>query len=493
MNEERIVTNKIRVRYAPSPTGLLHIGNARTALFNYLFARHHGGDFVIRIEDTDRKRHVEDGERSQLENLAWLGMDWDESPVNPGAFGPYRQSERLEIYQSYIDQLLEAGLAYKSYVTEEELAAQRERQEAAGEPPRYINEFLGMSDAEKSAYIAEREAAGIEPTVRLAVKEDQIYKWSDLVKGEIEFEGGNIGGDWVIQKRDGYPTYNFAVVIDDHLMEISHVIRGDDHIANTPKQLMVYEALGWEAPLFGHMTLIINSETGKKLSKRDTNTLQFIEDYRKKGYLPEAVFNFIALLGWNPGGEEEIFSQTELIQLFDEARLSKSPAAFDQKKLDWMSNEYFKKAGLETLLDLTQPFLEAAGRWTDKAADMVALYQPQLTAAEDIVPLTDLFFADFPSLSEEAAAVLAGETVPVVLSAFRQKLADLSEEAFQVENISPLIKEVQKETGVKGKNLFMPIRVAVSGEMHGPDLPNTIFLLGKEKALAHLDAALEQH
>lgn len=487
------MTNKIRVRYAPSPTGLLHIGNARTALFNYLFARHHGGDFVIRIEDTDRKRHVEDGERSQLENLAWLGMDWDESPVNPGAFGPYRQSERLEIYQSYIDQLLEAGLAYKSYVTEEELAAQRERQEAAGEPPRYINEFLGMSDAEKAAYIAEREAAGIEPTVRLAVKEDQIYKWSDLVKGEIEFEGGNIGGDWVIQKRDGYPTYNFAVVIDDHLMEISHVIRGDDHIANTPKQLMVYEALGWEAPLFGHMTLIINSETGKKLSKRDTNTLQFIEDYRKKGYLPEAVFNFIALLGWNPGGEEEIFSQTELIQLFDEARLSKSPAAFDQKKLDWMSNEYFKKAGLETLLDLTQPFLEAAGRWTDKAADMVALYQPQLTAAEDIVPLTDLFFADFPSLSEEAAAVLAGETVPVVLSAFRQKLADLSEEAFQVENISPLIKEVQKETGVKGKNLFMPIRVAVSGEMHGPDLPNTIFLLGKEKALAHLDAALEQH
>nr|WP_218925735.1 glutamate--tRNA ligase [Streptococcus danieliae] len=493
MNEERIVTNKIRVRYAPSPTGLLHIGNARTALFNYLFARHHGGDFVIRIEDTDRKRHVEDGERSQLENLAWLGMDWDESPVNPGAFGPYRQSERLEIYQSYIDQLLEAGLAYKSYVTEEELAAQRERQEAAGEPPRYINEFLGMSDAEKAAYIAEREAAGIEPTVRLAVKEDQIYKWSDLVKGEIEFEGGNIGGDWVIQKRDGYPTYNFAVVIDDHLMEISHVIRGDDHIANTPKQLMVYEALGWEAPLFGHMTLIINSETGKKLSKRDTNTLQFIEDYRKKGYLPEAVFNFIALLGWNPGGEEEIFSQAELIQLFDEARLSKSPAAFDQKKLDWMSNEYFKKADLETLLDLTQPFLEAAGRWTDKAADMVALYQPQLTAAEDIVPLTDLFFADFPSLSEEAAAVLAGETVPVVLSAFRQKLADLSEETFQVENISPLIKEVQKETGVKGKNLFMPIRVAVSGEMHGPDLPNTIFLLGKEKALAHLDAALNQH
>ena len=201
---------------------------------------------------------------------------------SPETHENYRQSERLPLYQKYIDQLLAEGKAYKSYVTEEELAAERERQEAAGETPRYINEYLGMSEEEKAAYIAEREAAGIIPTVRLAVNESGIYKWHDMVKGDIEFEGGNIGGDWVIQKRDGYPTYNFAVVVDDHDMQISHVIRGDDHIANTPKQLMVYEALGWEAPEFGHMTLIINSETGKKLSKRDTNTLQFIEDYRKK-------------------------------------------------------------------------------------------------------------------------------------------------------------------------------------------------------------------
>ena len=221
----------IRVRYAPSPTGLLHIGNARTALFNYLYARHHGGTFIIRIEDTDRKRHVEDGERSQLENLRWLGMDWDESPET---HENYRQSERLELYQKYIDQLLAEGKAYKSYVTEEELAAERERQEAVGETPRYINEYLGMSEEEKAAYVAEREAAGVIPTVRLAVNESGIYKWHDMVKGDIEFEGGNIGGDWVIQKKDGYPTYNFAVVIDDHDMQISHVIRGDDHIANTP-------------------------------------------------------------------------------------------------------------------------------------------------------------------------------------------------------------------------------------------------------------------
>lgn len=483
------MSKPIRVRYAPSPTGLLHIGNARTALFNYLYARHHGGQFIIRIEDTDRKRHVEDGERSQLENLRWLGIDWDESPET---HEQYRQSERLAIYQKYVDELLEKGLAYKSYVTEEELATERERQEAAGETPRYVNEFLGMTDQEKADYIAEREAQGIVPTVRLAVNEAGIYKWTDMVKGEIEFEGVNIGGDWVIQKKDGYPTYNFAVVIDDHLMEISHVIRGDDHIANTPKQLMIYEALGWEAPEFGHMTLIINSETGKKLSKRDTNTLQFIEDYRKKGYLPEAVFNFISLLGWNPGGEEEIFSREALIELFDENRLSKSPAAFDQKKMDWMSNDYIKKAEPAKIFDMAKPYLEAAGRLTDKAADMVALYQPQLNSVDEIVGLTDLFFSEFPTLSEEAKEVMAAETVPTVLTAFKDKLSQLAPEDFLAENIAPQIKAVQKETGIKGKNLFMPIRIAVSGEMHGPDLPNTIYLLGQEKSIQHLEQMLAQ-
>ncbi|MGT2846873.1 glutamate--tRNA ligase [Streptococcus massiliensis] len=483
------MTKNIRVRYAPSPTGLLHIGNARTALFNYLYARHYGGAFIIRIEDTDRKRHVEDGERSQLDNLRWLGIDWDESPET---HENYRQSERLAIYQKYIDELLEKGLAYKSYVTEEELAAERERQEAAGETPRYVNEFLGMSEEEKAAYIAEREARGIVPTVRLAVNEEGIYKWTDMVKGEIEFEGANIGGDWVIQKKDGYPTYNFAVVVDDHLMEISHVIRGDDHIANTPKQLMVYEALGWEAPEFGHMTLIINSETGKKLSKRDTNTLQFIEDYRKKGYLPEAVFNFIALLGWNPGGEDEIFSQEQLIELFDEKRLSKSPAAFDQKKLDWMSNDYIKHADFEQIFELAKPYLEQAGRLTDKAEKMVELYQPQMKSVDEIVPLTDLFFGDFPALSEEEKEVMAGETVPTVLAAFKEKLEAMSEEDFKSENIFPQIKAVQKETGIKGKNLFMPIRIAVSGEMHGPELPETIYLLGRDKSIQHLDDMLKR-
>ena len=255
---------------------------------------------------------------------------------------------------------------------------------------------------------------------------------------------------------------------------------------------MVYEALGWEAPEFGHMTLIINSETGKKLSKRDTNTLQFIEDYRKKGYLPEAVFNFIALLGWNPGGEDEIFSREELIKLFDENRLSKSPAAFDQKKMDWMSNEYIKNADLETIFEMAKPFLEEAGRLTDKAEKLVELYKPQMKSVDEIVPLTDLFFSDFPELTEAEKEVMAGETVPTVLEAFKAKLEAMSDDEFVAENIFPQIKAVQKETGIKGKNLFMPIRIAVSGEMHGPELPDTIYLLGREKSIQHIESMLEK-
>ena len=227
-----------------------------------------------------------------------------------------------------------------------------------------------------------------------------IYKWHDIVKGDIEFEGGNIGGDWVIQKKDGYPTYNFAVVVDDHDMQISHVIRGDDHIANTPKQLMVYEALGWEAPEFGHMTLIINSETGKKLSKRDTNTLQFIEDYRKKVTFQKQSLTSLLFLVGILAVKTKSFSREELIKLFDENRLSKSPAAFDQKKLDWMSNDYIKNADFDKVFALCKPFLEEAGRLTDKAEKLVELYKPQMTAAEEIVPLTDLFFEDFPELTE---------------------------------------------------------------------------------------------
>ncbi|MGO2891880.1 MAG: glutamate--tRNA ligase [Enterococcus devriesei] len=484
--------SKIRVRYAPSPTGHLHIGNARTALFNYLFARHNDGEFIIRIEDTDLKRNIEDGEKSQLENLAWLGIDWDESPANPGEYGPYRQSERREIYQPLIDQLLASNLAYKCYCTPEELEAEREAQRARGEMPHYGGKCANLTPEQQ----AEKEAQGLEPVIRFRVPRNTSFAFDDMVKGEISFESDNVGGDFVIQKRDGMPTYNFAVAVDDHFMKITHVLRGDDHIANTPKQLMIYDAFGWTRPTFGHMTLIINSETGKKLSKRDESILQFIEQYRELGYLPEAMFNFITLLGWSPVGEDEIFSQEELIKLFDTKRLSKSPAAFDPKKLEWVNNHYIKAMDLDKLTELCLPFLIKAGKVEENPTPerkdwvkrVVSLYQPQMSYTAEITEVSNLFFEEHPVLDDAAKEVLAEEDVPTVLKAFKAQLEAM--ETVDAANVLAAIKAVQKETGVKGKKLWMPIRVAVSGVTHGPELPETVELLGKEKALAHLNQVM---
>lgn len=484
--------SKIRVRYAPSPTGHLHIGNARTALFNYLFARHNDGKFIIRIEDTDLKRNIEGGEKSQLENLAWLGIDWDESPENPGEYGPYRQSERREVYQPLIDQLLMSNLAYKCYCTSEELEAEREEQRARGEMPHYAGKCANLTPEEQ----AEKEAAGLEPVIRFRVPRNTSFAFDDMVKGEISFESDNVGGDFIIQKRDGMPTYNFAVAVDDHLMKITHVLRGDDHIANTPKQLMIYDAFGWPRPTFGHMTLIINSETGKKLSKRDESILQFIEQYRELGYLPEAMFNFVALLGWSPVGEDEIFPQDELIKIFDTKRLSKSPAAFDQKKLEWVNNHYIKAMDLDKLTELCLPYLIKAGKVEENSAPehkkwvkrVVSLYQPQMSYAAEITEISNLFFQDQLELDDAAKEVLAGEDVSTVLNAFKAQLEAM--DTVEAAGVLAAIKAVQKETGVKGKNLWMPIRVAVSGMVHGPELPETVEILGKEKALAHLNQVM---
>jgi nondiscriminating glutamyl-tRNA synthetase len=294
------VDKEVRVRYAPSPTGHLHIGNARTALFNYLFARNQNGKFIIRIEDTDVKRNVEGGEENQLNYLQWLGIDWDESIDKGGEYGPYRQTERIDIYRKYYQELLDNGLAYYCYCTEEELEREREEQTARGEMPRYSGKHRSLTEDQRREF----EGQGRVPSIRFRVPDNKMYTFDDMVKGVMSFESSGIG-DFVIVKKDGIPTYNFAVAVDDHLMKISHVLRGDDHISNTPRQLMIYEALGWEAPVFGHMTLIVN-EQRKKLSKRDESIIQFIEQYESLGYLPEALFNFITFLGWSPEGEEEI-------------------------------------------------------------------------------------------------------------------------------------------------------------------------------------------
>ncbi|WP_159887847.1 glutamate--tRNA ligase [Paenibacillus puerhi] len=480
----------VRVRYAPSPTGHLHIGGARTALFDYLYARKHGGQFIVRFEDTDQTRHVESGVDNQLEGLRWLGLDWDESVDIGGPYGPYRQMERLSLYQPFVEQLLKEGHAYHCFCTEADLEAERAAQEAAGEMPMYSGRCRSLTPDERQRYLDE----GRQPSIRFRVPADRTIAFTDRIRERVEFETNGIG-DFIIVRPDGIPTYNFAVILDDHLMKISLVIRGEEHLTNTPRQIMMYEALGLPVPEFAHLALILNQER-KKMSKRDESIIQFIQQYQSLGYLPEAVVNFIALLGWSPKGEEEMFSKEELIAQFDLDRVSKSPAVFDMDKLNWMNNAYIKKADPERIAGLALPHLQQAGLLPGElseeqhtwARSLIRLYQEQLRYASEIVNLSELFFREEVQIGDEAGALLAEEHAPVVLAAFLKQVEAAAD--FSVDAIKGLIKAVQTETGYKGKPLFMTIRVALTGQMHGPDLNMTIHLLGRDKVLARLKKLL---
>ena len=487
------MTEDIRVRYAPSPTGHLHIGNARTAIFNWLFARHYNGQFIIRIEDTDSARNIADGEKSQLENLAWLGLDWDESPEKPGAYGPYRQSERNAqgIYQPFIDELLAKGLAYKSYKTSEQLAAEREAQQAAKQAPHYVYEYEGLTDEERKAKYAEFEAQGLKPVIRFRVPEEKVYAWDDIVKGHIEIGAKEIGGDWVIQKADGMPTYNFAVVVDDHLMKISHVLRGDDHVSNTPKQMMIFEALGWDVPKFGHMALIINGETGKKLSKRDENVLQFVEQYKDLGYQPQAMVNFIGLLGWSPKGEDEIFSLEEFTQMFDENRLSKANAKFDQKKLEWINNQWMRRDLDQVMPQLIQELVNAdlisaedAETKRDWLTQVIKVAGVEgISYRREIVDLVRRPFFELSDITDEMVDYLTSDEGRQVFTAWEAAYTALPETA-TAEDYMAAIREIQNTLEIKGRNLWNPIRIATTHEVQGPNLPEMLVVLEKDKVLA---------
>ncbi len=437
----------VRVRYAPSPTGLLHIGNARTAIFNYLFARHHGGKFIIRIEDTDVERNVEGGEKSQLDNLSWLGIDWDESPDKGGPYGPYRQLERLDLYKKYADMLLEKGLAYKEY----------------------------RDDSENYG-------------IRFKVPKKKTYEFDDLVRGKLTFQSEEVE-DWIIVKDNGIPTYNFAVVIDDHFMKITHVLRGEEHITNTPKQIMVYEAFGWDVPLFGHMTLIVNEEK-KKLSKRDKNIVQFISQYKDLGYLPEALLNFITLLGWSPPINEEILSREELIKLFDSNRLTKAPSMFDKDKLTFINHTYIKKMSEEEFLEFVRPFLENAGikKEEDWLLKFSSMLQDRCSYGAQIVDLYNEFFTKEFELTEEALDFLKQDDFTLLIETLKK---NLSKGDFSLEKISEAIKKSGQEAEKKGKNLYMPVRIATTGLLHGPELAKMIYLLGKETVIKRIDKILE--
>jgi len=482
--------DKVRVRYAPSPTGQLHIGGARTALFNYLFARKHQGTFLVRIEDTDQTRHVEGAEAKQMEGLRWLGIEWDEGIGVGGENGPYRQSERLDLYRTHMEQLMRQGQAYECFCTEEELDKERAEQEARGETPMYGGRCRHLTEEEKARFRAE----GRKPTVRFLVPRDQTVVIDDHVRGRVEFDTNGIG-DFIIVRPDGMPMYNFACVVDDHLMKITHVIRGEEHLSNTPRQVLLYQAFGWEPPQFAHISLILNQDR-KKMSKRDESIIQFVEQYRELGYLPEAVVNFIALLGWSPKGEEEIFSLSELEREFGLDRISKSPAVFDTEKLAWMNNVYMKQADTDRIAALALPHLQKAGRISAQpderelslVRELVALYQDRMRAASDIVELSDLFFREDVQFEAEAEATAAEPHTGEVTAAFLRLVREA--EPFTPEQIGSLIKEVQKETGYKGKQLFMPIRVVLTGQHHGPDLNRTIALLGRERVVERLQRFL---
>src|SRR5690554_91877 len=447
--EMRANMKKFRARYAPSPTGHLHIGNARTALFNYLFARHHGGDFIIRIEDTDVSRNVEGGITSQLNNLKWLGMDWDESVDVGGPYAPYNQLSRLELYKKYAYELLDKGYAYKDYKE-------------------------GSTDF----------------AIRFKVPEGVTYSFDDIIRGTLKFESKDVE-DWIILKDNGIPTYNFAVVIDDHHMDITHVFKDEEHITNTPKQLMIYDAFGWDYPLFGHMTIIVNEER-KKLSKRDTSTLQFIEDYKKLGYLPEAMLNFLSLLGWSPKDDEEILSKEELISLFDETRLSAAPSYFDKQKLDYINSRYLKALSMDALKELTRPFLIEHGIEIKNEAwfeSLLSVLKDRLNYGAEITKYYDQFFHQDFKLDDAVLKEIENFDSITVIEGFMNMMDKV--DFTDSDAINEALKETGKTLNIKGKALYMPLRVASTGETHGPSFPVSLSLLGKELVVKRMKKTLE--
>ncbi len=474
----------IRVRYAPSPTGFLHIGGARSALFNYLFAKHHGGTFVFRVEDTDIERNVVGGEESQLNDLIWLGILPDESPAKPNPkYAPYRQTERLDTYHQYAQWLLEKGYAYECYCSEEELQASRDAQMANGiAAPQYDRHCLHLTAEQKAKYIAE----GRKPCLRLRIQDHHDIAFDDLVRGPVHFNNDDIG-DWVIVKSNGIPTYNFAVVIDDHLMEITHVFRGEEHLSNTPKQIQLYEYFGWDIPRFGHMTIIVN-EHGKKLSKRDHDILQFMSQYRELGFLPEAIFNFILLLGWTPSDNQEFFTMSSAIAAFEESRMSASPSMFDPNKMMWMNNHYIRQLDDATFLKFIKPFIarltDISGKDDAWVLFLGNLFKEQMRFGAEIVELAKPLFTPLEVNDPESLEVLALPTTTPVIEAFAKQVEAMND--FENETVKAAFKAVQTALGVKGKPLYMPIRLKLTGIPHGVEIVNIVKLLGKEEVLRRL-------
>jgi glutamyl-tRNA synthetase len=496
MTEPAAVQPEVRVRIAPSPTGPLHIGTARTALFNYLFARHHGGTFILRLEDTDVARSSIAYEKDILDGLRWLGLAWDEGPevageAARGPHAPYRQMERLPLYAAAADRLRSADMAYPCYCSADELEAERHRQEAAHLPPRYNGRCAHLTPAERAAF----EAQGRRPALRFRIREGRV-EFNDLVRGHVAIDASALGGDLVIVRSDGTPLYHFTVVVDDAAMEISHVIRGEDHLSNTPKHILLFRALGHRVPTFAHLPLILNPDR-TKMSKRKSQTA--VDDYRNEGFIREAIVNYLALLGWSTGTEEEILGLDELAERFTIDHVQKGGAVFDRERLEWLNGQWIRRLPTTELVDRLRPFLAsdaAAGRIDrtpadDEIAALVPIVQERLPRLGSIGDLVGFLFVDEPALDP---AILVpkrwdlGQTVEGVTAA-RETIAAGGEVAFDHEGLEAALRGLAEARGWKAGDLFMAIRAAVTGRTATPPLFETLVALGFARTLARLDRA----
>lgn len=464
-------------RFAPSPTGYLHLGNARTAIFSYLFARHHRGKFILRIEDTDLERSTKEFEAMLLEDLKWLGLDWDEF---------YRQSERFDIYREYAQRLIELGHAYPCFCTPEELSLERQEAEKKGIPYRYSGKCRALDKKE----VEELKESGKSYTIRFKVPYGEYVVFEDLIKGHIAINTDDFG-DFVIIRSDGTPTYNFVVVIDDALMGITHVIRGEDHIPNTPKQILIYRALGFDVPKFAHLPVILG-EDRSKLSKR--HGAVSVRNYREEGYLPQALFNYLCLLGWSPPQEgKEIYSKEELIEIFDLKDINTSPAVFSKEKLRWMNGVYIREViSLEELIDGITPFLKQANydvsdrdylkRVLEKTRDSFETFKE---AVDRLQP----FFVDDFDISQDAWSQLENARVYDILSVFLEKIKDRQLNAQSVKEIA---REIQKELNVKAKDVWHSLRIALTGKLEGVGVDILCDILPKEKIVLRVERLLKK-
>ena len=489
-----------RCRIAPSPTGPLHIGTARTALFNYLFARHTGGTFVLRLEDTDAARSTIEFERDILEGLHWLGLEWDEGPEVAGlpargAFGPYRQSERGDAYAVALQQLLDEDKAYPCFCTSEELAEDRKVRQEAKLPTGYVGRCANLSSPDREA----RRAEGRVSVVRFRIGEGSV-EFDDLVRGHVSIDTSELGGDLVIARSDGSPLYHFTVVVDDIAMEISHVIRGEDHLSNTPKHILLFEALGVPPPAFAHLPLILNPDRSK-MSKRKSQTA--MDDYRGQGYIPEAIINHLALLGWSSGTDEEVFSLDDLVERFDLARVQPSGAIFDAERLDWLNGHWIRRLPEEELIDRALPFLRAsvaaaadAGHTTrtpsaDDVATLLPMVVERLPRLDAIGPMLDFVFIE--DISVEPADLVpkrwdAATTVTGLAKAARV-IEELGMVSFEADELEPPLRTLCEEQGWKVGDLFMAIRVAITGRKATPPLFDTMVAIGHDTTIARLRTA----